>query len=64
MCGVAGILTTSDSVPMSAALVAMREAPRHRGPDDEGLELVDISGGFRNQTVNSRLAAHVIETKS
>jgi len=41
---------------MSAALAAMREALRHRGPDDEGLELLSISGGIRLGLAQTRLA--------
>lgn len=39
MCGFAGILSFDGQQPDRALLRAMNESIRHRGPDDEGLEL-------------------------
>jgi asparagine synthase (glutamine-hydrolysing) len=54
MCGIAGIIL-SDSAPVDLmpALSRMRDAIRHRGPDDNGIALLSQTvGGF----VNTRLA--------
>src|SRR5690242_11866795 len=54
MCGIAGIvLSESTPVDLNPALSAMRDAIRHRGPDDNGIaSLPGGNGGF----VNTRLA--------
>src|SRR5205085_3093197 len=44
------------SAPLAAPLKAMRDALRHRGPDDEGLELVDLPGGLRLGLAHTLLA--------
>jgi asparagine synthase (glutamine-hydrolysing) len=54
MCGIAGIIL-SDSAPVDVmpVLSRMRDAIRHRGPDDNGIALLPkATGGF----VNTRLA--------
>ncbi len=55
MCGIAGILTADGQVDASG-LVSMRAALRHRGPDDQGLENVELTGGWRLGLVHTRLA--------
>ena len=54
MCGIAGIiLSESTPVDLTPALSRMRDAIRHRGPDDDGIALLPGAvGGF----VNTRLA--------
>ena len=54
MCGIAGIiLSESAPVDLTPALSRMRDAIRHRGPDDNGIALLPgAAGGF----VNTRLA--------
>lgn len=54
MCGIAGIiLSEARPVDLQPALTRMRDAIRHRGPDDNGLVLLpQVTGGF----VNTRLA--------
>jgi asparagine synthase (glutamine-hydrolysing) len=56
MCGLAGILTTRDDLDLSPVLAAMRDALRHRGPDDEGTAEVRLAGGYRLGLANTRLA--------
>jgi asparagine synthase (glutamine-hydrolysing) len=52
MCGIAGIFATGPKtqIPdLRERLLAMTEAERHRGPDDEGVYLLpDASGGIAN----------------
>ena len=54
MCGIAGIIfSESTPVDLTPALSRMRDAIRHRGPDDNGIALLPgAAGGF----VNTRLA--------
>lgn len=54
MCGIAGIiLSESAPVDLEPALLRMRDAIRHRGPDDNGVVLLpEVAGGL----VNTRLA--------
>lgn len=54
MCGIAGIILSDPApVDLNPALNRMRDAIRHRGPDDNGIALLpDVVGGF----VNTRLA--------
>lgn len=54
MCGIAGIILSDPTpVDLMPALSRMRDAIRHRGPDDNGIALLpETVGGF----VNTRLA--------
>jgi len=54
MCGIAGIiLSESRPVDLEPVLARMRDAMKHRGPDDNGIVLLpETTGGF----VNTRLA--------
>lgn len=46
MCGLVGIIGSGASAPVSLRdLVRMLETVRHRGPDDEGLLGLRMSGG-------------------
>jgi asparagine synthase (glutamine-hydrolysing) len=56
MCGFAGILTRRDDLDLDSPLAAMRDALRHRGPDDEGCAQVALPGGYRLGMVHTRLA--------
>ena len=52
MCGIAGIMTTDGRAPDQAALDALQDALRHRGPDGVGQHLgegvgVGTGGGAR-----------------
>jgi asparagine synthase (glutamine-hydrolysing) len=55
MCGIAGWLERSESLPVDAAvLVAMRDAMAHRGPDGEGLWISGdrrVGLGFRRLAI-------------
>ena len=44
MCGIAGIIMLDGSTPDHARLAEMTRAVTHRGPDGEGLEIVDAVG--------------------
>lgn len=44
MCGIAGCVVRPGADPPRDTLVAMREALRHRGPDDAGIVVVDNVG--------------------
>src|SRR5579875_1170814 len=44
MCGIAGCVVTSGASPAIAPLEAMRDAMRHRGPDDAGITVVGNVG--------------------
>src|SRR5437868_4455943 len=50
MCGIAGIiLSESGPVDLQPVLSRMRDAMRHRGPDDSGVVLFsETRGGFAN----------------
>ncbi|MFL6623393.1 MAG: asparagine synthase (glutamine-hydrolyzing) [Sulfurifustis sp.] len=49
MCGIAGTVDLAGKAIDSAELLAMAEAIRHRGPDDEGYVIIDqASGGARS----------------
>ncbi len=56
MCGIAGILTSRPELPLQHRLARMRDALRHRGPDDEGIEQLLLPGGYRLGLVHTRLA--------
>lgn len=56
MCGIAGILTTRPDLDLAIPLGRMRDALRHRGPDDDGVEEVNLPGGFRLGLAQTRLA--------
>jgi len=46
MCGICGIVATSDGFDASeAAIVAMRDTMVHRGPDDAGAAIWSLAGG-------------------
>lgn len=60
MCGIAGIMRMGQKKPEGTWLKAMADAMRHRGPDDEGIEIyktvgfthrrlsiIDLSGGHQ-----------------
>jgi asparagine synthase (glutamine-hydrolysing) len=55
MCGIAGILSTRHGTQVAEeAVVALRDAQRHRGPDDDGLWLSDdrrIGFGHRRLSI-------------
>lgn len=44
MCGIAGIIMLDGSTPDHSRLAEMTLAVAHRGPDGEGLEIVDVVG--------------------
>lgn len=56
MCGIAGILTTRADLDLEPILLNMRDALRHRGPDDEGVEQVSLPNGCRLGLAHTRLA--------
>src|SRR5262249_22703619 len=56
MCGIAGILTTRADLDLAAPLRRMRDALRHRGPDDDGIEEAHLPGDFRLGLAQTRLA--------
>lgn len=56
MCGIAGILTTRNDLDLKSLLTRMQVAQRHRGPDDAGLDVVDLPNGVRLGLVQTRLA--------
>ncbi len=56
MCGIAGILTTNPDLDLVPLLAALRDALRHRGPDDSGTEVVEVSPGCRVGLAFTRLA--------
>ena len=45
MCGIAGVLS-ADSLMAEQAVRAMNRRQAHRGPDDTGLEVLNVPGGF------------------
>ena len=45
MCGIFGIFTKNKSADFDERLKASFKALRHRGPDDSGLDIVDVAGG-------------------
>src|SRR5437588_870305 len=49
MCGIAGILTDRSDLDLTRALAGMRDALRHRGPDDEGVVEFALYDGSRKQ---------------
>src|SRR6185295_5506165 len=55
MCGIAGILTNDGRDDLSA-LEVMRDALRHRGPDDTGIESLQLAGAWRLGLAHTRLA--------
>ena len=72
MCGIAGWVGRSDGEPGAAALRAMCDAIRHRGPDDDGyhlapgvalgmrrLSIIDLAGGIQPVT-NEDANIHVV----
>jgi asparagine synthase (glutamine-hydrolysing) len=56
MCGIAGVLTTNPDLDLPPLLAVMREALRHRGPDDAGTEVVSVSPDCRVGLAHTRLA--------
>src|SRR5438128_6820132 len=56
MCGIAGILSCSPDLDLRCPLESMLGALRHRGPDDEGLEITTIRGGYRLGLAHTRLS--------
>jgi asparagine synthase (glutamine-hydrolysing) len=56
MCGIAGILTTRQSLDIDPVLTSMVRALRHRGPDDEGTEILLLPGGIRLGLAHTRLS--------
>ena len=44
MCGIAGIVRYDDARPERARLARMADSLRHRGPDDEGIEIAGRAG--------------------
>jgi asparagine synthase (glutamine-hydrolysing) len=56
VCGFAGILTTDPGHDLPPLLAAMRDALRHRGPDDDGIEVVNAARGCRIGLADTRLA--------
>ncbi len=44
MCGIAGYVRPAGGDPSAASIFRMTRAMRHRGPDDEGLTLIDSAG--------------------
>lgn len=56
MCGIAGILTENPELDLPHALRQMRDALRHRGPDDEGWQELNLPGGLRLGLAHTRLS--------
>jgi asparagine synthase (glutamine-hydrolysing) len=56
MCGIAGILTSRHDLDLGPLLSRMCDALDHRGPDDRGVEQIDIPGGIRLGLAQTRLA--------
>src|SRR5687767_8539823 len=59
MCGVAGYFLTQGLEPGSARLVRMLRRMRHRGPDDEGITLLDPGSGQVQDLVTDESAGGV-----
>ncbi len=59
MCGVVGYLLTSDRVGNVEPLVAALRAMKHRGPDDEGLTLIDPLSGRATDFIGDSSASGV-----
>jgi asparagine synthase (glutamine-hydrolysing) len=55
MCGIAGLIGLERALALPAA-ERMRAALRHRGPDDQGLEIVERPGGHPAVLVHTRLS--------
>ncbi|MBS0209199.1 MAG: asparagine synthase (glutamine-hydrolyzing) [Planctomycetes bacterium] len=56
MCGIAGILTSRVDLDLAQVCAQMQGALAHRGPDDRGIELLDVGGNCRLGLVHTRLA--------
>ncbi|MBT5329277.1 MAG: asparagine synthase (glutamine-hydrolyzing) [Gemmatimonadetes bacterium] len=58
MCGIAGVLGDRDRVVGANLLERLKEHLSHRGPDDEGMEVIDCTDGGRRALglVHTRLA--------
>ena len=60
MCGIAGILDFGQSPDRLSRIVAMTDAMRHRGPDDEGFALFGRSGSDCQQAGGDDTPAQVL----
>ncbi|MBD2187079.1 asparagine synthase (glutamine-hydrolyzing) [Pseudanabaena mucicola] len=56
MCGIAGILSVRTSNELSNHIQAMQGALSHRGPDDSGIYLSNISGDRQSALAHTRLS--------
>lgn len=56
MCGIAGILTARADLDLDRLLAGFRAALRHRGPDDEGSEVIALPCGRRLGLAHTRLS--------
>ena len=58
MCGIAGALGGRDRIVDTGLLDRLKDHLAHRGPDDEGVEIIDCAGGGRHALglVHTRLA--------
>lgn len=56
MCGIAGILTARADLDLDRLVAGFLPMLRHRGPDDEGTEVIALAGGYRLGLAHTRLS--------
>ena len=47
MCGIAGVLGAREKVTEEGLLERLKDQLAHRGPDDDGIEIIDLAGSGR-----------------